>query len=217
MGSSKSWLKRTLPLLFDQGSDLHGMTLPIFPLNTVLFPGGLLPLRVFEQRYMDMVKTCLKDETPFGVCLIREGEEVGTTALPHEVGCLARIVDWDMQQLGVLNLHVSGGQRFSIDEQRVEKRGLIVAQVTFMSAEESQPVPPELAACATVLKGIVEKVGEGSFQKPFHYDDAVWVGYRLAEVLPLKLPAKQAMLEMIDSTMRLRILHKFLSQQGLTA
>jgi Lon protease-like protein len=217
MGASKNWLKRTLPLLFEPDGVRQEMEMPIFPLHTVLFPGGLLPLRVFEQRYMDMVKACLKEEKPFGVCLIKEGEEVGAVALPNEVGCLARIVDWDMQQLGVLNLTVLGGQCFSIDEHRVEKSGLMIARVTFLSAEEPQPVPAELIACATVLKSIVEKVGEDNFHKPLHYDDAVWVGYRLAEVLPLKLPAKQAMLEMNDSMMRLKILHKFLHQQGLAA
>lgn len=216
MGSSKNWLKRTLPLLFDQERNRQDMEIPIFPLNAVLFPGGLLPLRVFEQRYMEMVKTCLKEEQPFGVCLIKEGEEVGPAALPQEVGCLARIVDWDMQQPGILNLKVLGGQRFSIGEQRVEKDGLIVAQATFQSPEEPQPIPPDLTTCVTVLKGIVEKLGAENFQQPFHYDDAAWVGYRLAEALPLKLPAKQAMLEMNDSIMRLRILHKFLGQQGLT-
>lgn len=216
MGSSKSWLKRALPLLFDQERDRQDMEIPVFPLNAVLFPGGLLPLRVFEQRYMEMVKTCLKDEMPFGVCLIKEGEEVGPAALPQEVGCLARIVDWDMQQPGILNLKVLGGQRFSISEQRVETDGLIVAQATFQAPEEAQPIPADLATCATVLKGIIEKLGAENFQQPFHYDDAAWVGYRLAEVLPLKLQAKQAMLEMNDSTMRLRILHKFLGQQGLT-
>lgn len=215
MGVSKNWLKRTLPLLFDQEGRRQDMEIPIFPLNAVLFPGGLLPLRVFEQRYMEMVKICLKEEKPFGVCLIKEGEEAGPAALPREVGCLVHIVDWDMQQPGILNLKVLGEQRFSISEQRVEKNGLIVAQATFQSAEESQSIPADLITCATVLKGIVEKVGAENFQQPFHYDDAVWVGYRLAEVLPLKLPAKQAMLEMNDSIMRLRILHKFLGQQGL--
>jgi len=215
MGSSKGWLKRNLPLLFGE-DNRQEMDIPLFPLNTVLFPGGLLPLRVFEQRYMDMVKTCMKQETPFGICLIKDGEEVGTPALPHDVGCLVRIADWDMPQLGVLNLKVQGMQRFSIEQHRVEKDGLIVAHVTMQPAERTQDIPPELAGCSAVLKGIMEKVGVENFAQPFHYEDAVWVGYRLAELLPIKLSAKQAMLEMNDSIMRLRILHKFLGQQGLT-
>ena len=85
---------------------------PLFPLNTVLFPGGLLPLRLFEQRYLEMAKGCLRDGTPFGVCLIREGAEVGTPATHEDVGCLARIVQWDMQQLGLLQLVAQGAERF---------------------------------------------------------------------------------------------------------
>jgi uncharacterized protein len=206
MGASKNCLKRALPLLFDQERNRQDMEIPVFPLNAVLFPGGQLSLRVFEQRYMEMVKACL----------IKDGEEVGPAALPHEVGCLARIVDWDMQQPGILNLKVLGGQRFSIGEQRVEANGLIIAKATFQAPEEPQSIPSDLATCSIVLKGIIERLGAENFQQPFHYDDAAWVGYRLAEVLPLKLQAKQAMLEMNDSIMRLRILHKFLGQQGLT-
>ncbi|HEX6690478.1 MAG TPA: LON peptidase substrate-binding domain-containing protein, partial [Burkholderiales bacterium] len=97
---------------------------PLFPLNTVLFPGGRLPLRIFEQRYMDMAKVCLKDGSPFGVCLIVEGREVGDPAVPAEVGTLARISHWDMPQLGVLEVVALGSQRFRIKSRRVEPSGL---------------------------------------------------------------------------------------------
>src|SRR5258706_3015917 len=103
--------------------------LPLFPLNTVLFPGGRLPLRVSEQRYMGMAKTCLKDGTPFGVCLIREGSEVGKPAVPAGVGTLARITDWDMPQLGLLQVVARGEGRFRILERRVERDGLARARV----------------------------------------------------------------------------------------
>ena len=86
--------------------------LAIFPLNTVLFPGGLLPLRIFEQRYMEMAKACLKNDEHFGICLIRSGREVGAPAVPESIGSTAKIVEWDMQQLGVLSVKVQGGQRF---------------------------------------------------------------------------------------------------------
>ena len=88
----------------------------LFPLQTVLFPEGLLPLRLFEQRYLEMAKTCLREDRPFGVCRIREGPEVGAPATPEDVGCLARIAHWDMQQLGVLNIVAQGTQRFRILE-----------------------------------------------------------------------------------------------------
>src|SRR6185503_19392245 len=103
--------------------------IPLFPLNTVLFPGGVLPLRVFEARYLDMTRDCMKSGTPFGVCLIHEGSEVGAPAVPRSVGCTATITDWDMQQLGVLNLRTRGERRFRILSSGANKQGLISAEV----------------------------------------------------------------------------------------
>ena len=100
-----------------------GTEIPLFPLGTVLFPGGLLPLRIFEQRYLEMAKACLRDGTPFGVCLIREGSEVGTPATHEELGCLARITQWDMQQLGLLQLVAQGGERFRVRAKRIRQIG----------------------------------------------------------------------------------------------
>lgn len=215
MTELKAWLRRTLPLLFDKDNTVQTLEIPLFPLNTVLFPGGRLPLRVFEQRYMEMAKDCLRNEQPFGVCLIREGGETGTPAVPEEVGCMARIGEWDMHQLGVLNLTVTGERRFAIEQYHAQPDGLIRATVSTVSAEEPQAIPEHLLSCATVLRTIVAEVGEANFQAPLAYDDAVWVGYRLTEVLPLKLIVKQKMLEMNAPTARLEILKKFLGQQGL--
>lgn len=189
--------------------------LPLFPLKTVLFPGGMLPLRVFEPRYMEMTKACLREGHPFGVCLIREGSEVGQPAIPHDVGTTARITDWDMQAVGVLQVKVVGGQRFQILDSRTQDDGLVVARVRLLPVEPPLPLPAEHAACAGVLRAIVKQVGEERFEPPLTYDDAVWLTYRLAEVLPLKLAAKQSMLEMNDTRVRLEILHRFLGQQGL--
>lgn len=212
-------LKDRIADYLSESADLEPFELPLFPLNTVLFPGGALPLRVFEQRYMDMTKACLQNDTPFGVCLIREGGEVASAATPpaisHEVGCLARITDWDMQQLGVLNVRAVGVRRFRVLESRVEPSGLIVAKAQLLPVESPLPLPAEHAACAGVLKHIVSRVGEDKFEPPLAFDDAVWVGYRLAEVLPIKVSAKQNMLEMNDTLVRLEVLHRFLGQQGL--
>ncbi len=128
--------------------------LPLFPLGTVLFPGGLLPLRIFEQRYLEMAKACLRDSAPFGVCLIREGAEVGAPATPESVGCLARIVQWDMQQLGLLQLLVQGAERFRILERRVQGDGLARANVELLAEEADAPVPERLAACRKLLERI---------------------------------------------------------------
>ncbi len=215
MADIKTWLRRNLPLLFDKENAVHAMEIPVFPLHTVLFPGGALPLRVFEQRYMDMAKDCLREERPFGVCLIKEGEAVGAPAVPESIGCLARIGGWDMHQIGVLNLKVVGLQRFCIQHQRTGENGLITAGVLTIAAEPAQQIAPSLQACVTVLRHIIGQMGEDKFEPPLQFEDAAWVGYRLAEVLPLKLRVKQSMLEMNDSAMRLEILKDFLVRQGL--
>lgn len=216
MSILKRWLGKTLPLVFDRENVMEEMEIPIFPLKTVLFPGGVLPIRVFETRYMDMTKACMKSETPFAVCLIKEGEEAGSPAIPEEVGTLAQIVDWDMQEQGILNIRTQGGRRIAIQSTRVEDSGLVMANVTTVTDEAPQPVPEALDHCSALLRKIVAQVGEDKFSPPLDFDDAVWVSYRLAETLPLKLSAKQNMLEMNDPIMRLRILHQFLAQQGLS-
>ena len=183
----------------------------IFPLSTVLFPGGALPLKVFEQRYIEMTKICLRESRPFGVCLIREGREVGAAAVPEPVGCLATIEHWDMPQLGVFQLLARGGGRFRIREMRVAPNHLISATV--------DPIPPDAGAgavdplCREVLQAIADKVGAERFPAPLRLGDAAWVGYRLAEVLPLEARAKQDLLELTDATARLERLRALLAKQ----
>lgn len=184
----------------------------IFPLNAVLFPGGVLPLKIFEQRYLEMTKDCIREDRPFGVCLIKEGREVGTPAVPQDIGCLARIAQWDMPQFGVFHLRVEGTRRFRILESRVEKNGLISAAIETLPAESE--VQPEQTLCSDVLKAIIEKVGAEHFPAPQRFDDAAWIGYRLSEVLPLSLETKQSLLRMSDPQARLAELGKILTQQG---
>jgi uncharacterized protein len=191
------------------------MHIPLFPLNAVLFPEGLLPLRIFEPRYMDMAKACLRDSTPFGVCLIQEGGETGAAAVPEKIGTLASIFDWDMPQLGVLEVKTRGSQRFFINHYQDNGKGLLLAEVALLDAEPSHEVPAEHQACVTALRSIIHNAGEENFPQPLCFDDATWVGYRLAEVLPLPLPIKQMMLELSDSVMRLGTLHQFMHRQGL--
>lgn len=212
----KKWKDRLSELL-PHDSDSVPFTLPLFPLNTILFPGGVLSLKVFEQRYMDMAKRCLQDQSPFGVCLIKEGGEVASPVVPHGVGSLARIDTWDMRQLGVLNVRAIGLQRFQILEYQTEADGLLLAQVLKLPPEPAVSLPPEHAPCTVVLKHIMTHVGATKFEPPFGFDDGVWVGYRLAEILPIKANAKQSMLEMNDTLVRLDVLHKFLAQQGLAS
>jgi hypothetical protein len=187
--------------------------LPLFPLGTVLFPGGLLPLRVFEQRYLEMAKACLRDGTPFGVCLIREGAEVGAPATPERVGCTARIAQWDMQQLGLLQIVAQGEQRFRILERRLQDDGLARARVELLPPEVDAAVPEHLAASRGVLERIAAEHGERIFAGPPLFESCAWVGARLAEILPLPGPFKQQLLEM-DGLPRLEALHRLMTQQA---
>jgi uncharacterized protein len=190
-------------------------TLPIFPLNTVLFPDTLLPLRIFEVRYMDMARACLRESTPFGVCLIREGQEVGAPAVPENVGCAARIEQPDMEELGILKVVAHGTERFRIVSSEVDKQGLIVAEVERVEAEADAIEAPGLADCAEFLRKLIAGIGTQRFAEPYLYDNATWVGFRLAEILPLRNDVKQKLLEVTDATLRLAVLHRFLKQQKL--
>jgi uncharacterized protein len=192
-------------------------SIPIFPLGTVLFPGSLLPLRIFEARYMDMAKACLKDKSNFGVCLIREGQEVGAPAVPEEVGCIARIAECDMEELGILKVKAEGFARFRIVSREVAKSGLIVADIEEISREARVTETQGLAETAEFLRKVFVAIGEDRFAPPFDFDDATWVSFRLAEILPLRMDVKQKLLELTDATLRIGILHKFMKQQGLLA
>jgi len=189
--------------------------LPIFPLGTVLFPGALLPLKIFEQRYMDMAKGCLKEGLSFGICLIREGSEVGAPAVPEQVGTLAKIVDWDMEQLGVLKVRVEGGERFRLNSTEVQPNGLIIGEVERFT--ESPDTSGDLEACAAFLKKVVAAVGAGQFAEPLRFDEVSWVGFRLTEILPLRPDVKQRLLELTDGPGRLKVLYRFLEEQRLLA
>lgn len=192
----------------DPNREIH-----IFPLNTVLFPGGVLPLKIFEQRYLEMTKVCISQDRPFGVCLIKEGQETGTPAVPQEIGCLARIAQWEMPQLGVFHLRTEGTQRFRIVRSSVGKNGLIAAAI------ETLPLEPDVAPldtlCREVLQAIIAKVGAEHFPAPHRFDDAAWIGYRLSEVLPIGLDARQRLLQMSDPLARLAELNQILSQQSV--
>lgn len=187
-----------------------GRLLPIFPLQTVLFPEGLLPLRIFEARYMDMIARCLRDDAVFGVNLIAEGNEVGRPARPHEVGVTARIVEWDMAQPGLLHVLARGERRFRIRRSELTADGLVQAEVDWLAQEVPQPVPPACSDLVALLHQAVEQAGDGALSASPRFDDAAWVGYRLAEVLPLAASARQRLLELDDALTRLELLGRAL-------
>jgi len=186
--------------------------LAIFPLQTVLFPGGRLPLRLFEQRYLDMAKACLREEAPFGVCLIREGAEVGAPAEPMAVGTLARIASWDMEQLGVLQIVARGERRFRILERHVQPDGLARARVELL--EETDATPAQDDICVRILRRAIESGGEALIEPPARYGSAAWVSARLAELLPLSPESRQRLLEMDSALDRLEILRRLVRPAG---
>lgn len=188
-------------------------SLPLFPLQTVVFPGGLLPLRVFEPRYMDMVTQAIADRAAFGICAIREGRDIDITAKHYTVGTRVQVMDWDMPQPGILHIQTQALERFVVRSSHSEPNGLRVGEVDDVSAEPAMALPEELILSAEVLYQIVNELGIDKFARPHDYNNATWVSYRLSEVLPLKLSVRQNLLEMNDSVARLTILTEFLKKQ----
>lgn len=190
------------------------LEIPLFPLRAVLFPGGLLPLKLFEQRYLDMAAACLKEAKPFGVCLIASGEETGAAAEPHPVGTLAEIGNWDMEQLGILHIAAHGKRRFRILDRRVGSGQLLIGRVEVIPDNGPTPLPAERHRLQPIAQRIVREVGE-RIPQPHRFDDAEWVAYRIIEILPIPNLAKQKLLELEDPLARLDILEKYLEQRDL--
>ena len=219
-----SWLdflRKGIPADPVEPAGLQRFEVALFPLNAVLFPGGVLSLKVFEQRYLDMAAACMKDGTPFGVCLIAKGKEVagkgGENAVPHKVGTLAHIDSGDMPQLGILMLEVRGGRRFRIVSQFTQPDGLLRTQIELLDEPARQPVPAAQHSLLPLLQKIAGDLGPAKMPEPHVFDDAAWVGYRLSEVVPVQQLAKQKLLELQDPMSRLEILHTYLAQRKLVA
>ena len=179
--------------------------IPIFPLNTVLFPGGSLPLRIFETRYLDMVSRCLKEDRSFGVCLIREGQETGPAKV-HDVGTAADIGDWSRGEDGLLHILARGGRRFRLGAMRAQEDGLNLGEVEWLPEEQASPMSDAQRHLAELLRQIFQQLGIEGGSMEAEYIDARWVGYRLAELLPISLPQRQYLLEISDAAKRLEIL-----------
>ena len=183
--------------------------IPIFALGTVLFPGGTLPLRVFETRYVDMVRERMHSAAPFGICRIKRGSEVGSVAEHESIGCLARIVDWDMQQPGVLDIRVVGGERFRVMESRIE-RGLPRARIELLPPDARVAPPAHLVPSVELLRHAVDQLaaraaaGEpAAIEPPFDFESAGWVANRIAELLPLPAEQRQTLMALDDPLERL--------------
>lgn len=181
--------------------------LPLFPLNTVLFPGGQLQLRLFEPRYIDLVRRCGRAGDGFGICLIVSGEEVGAPAVPAGTGTEAHIIDFTLTDDGLLAITVEGRRRFRIVSAQVQTDGLQVAEVDWLPEPPVVPVAPEYGLLALLLERILEQVDLPlDPQRQQHLQQADWVAWRLAEWLPLENTERQALLEMATAQERLQAL-----------
>ena len=185
------------------------MRVPLFPLNTVLFPGGPLPLRIFETRYIDMVKDCVRNDSPFGVLLIREGTET-EAATTHTVGTLARIADWYQGSDGLLGVTAIGEQRFRLLESERLPSGLNVGEIEVLPDEPSLPLPDKYKAMSQILSSVLDDLGRLYESLDRRLDDAAWVTSRFVEILPIELEQKQMCLEQSDPLDRLKIVHALL-------
>jgi uncharacterized protein len=177
--------------------------LPLFPLQTVLFPGGPLSLRIFEPRYLDLVRRCLKESSAFGVVLIVEGAEAGAVTTLATVGTTARLVDFEALPDGLLGVVCVGEQRFRVLRHWREADGLSVADVEYLAESVPCALPPALAYLGDLLRELLPRLGDYTHVEA-HYEDAAWVSNRWAEVLPLALTEKQSLLELDDTLERLR-------------
>ena len=187
-----------------------GASLPLFPLHKVLVPGAPLDLRIFEPRYLDMVRDCGRSGSGFGVCLILAGEETGAAATPAAWGTEAVIEDFGTTPEGLLALRVRGTRRFQVTRTRVRDNGLLVGEVAFREDASAAPagslrLRPEHALLAELLRRILGQVGgEHADPAPALFDDAPWVGWRLAELLPLTPAQRQLLLQVDDPHARLQ-------------
>ena len=194
--------------------------LPLFPLKTVLFPGALLALKVFETRYLDLMSECLRQGTPFGVVCLRQGQEAsrnrateGRTQL-EEVGVLVRIDDIDAEQAGILSLRCTGTQRFRrVGPPGRRENGLWHSQAELMADDPPRAPGPAVASTVAALAEAISKLKEHDkqpFAEPYRLDDAGWVANRWCELLPVSLAAKQKLMALDDPVIRLSLVDGFL-------
>ena len=196
--------------------------LPLFPLQSVLFPGGLLQLKVFEARYLDLISHCLRTRTPFAVVRIRQGTEVrgagSQKTLLDDIGVLAHLQEVDAEQPGILKARCVGGVRVHLGAMHQRADGLWLAEAGAGEADAPAAVPPELAASAQALARAIESLTEQDqhpFLQPHRLDDAGWVANRWCEILPISSAAKQRLMVLDEPVLRLKLVQEYLQGKGV--
>jgi Lon protease-like protein len=196
--------------------------LPLFPLQTVLFPDGLLSLKVFEARYLDLVANSVRESTPFGVVALKQGSEVrrgrdGSTVF-EAVGALAELIEVDSAQAGILQVRCRGTQRFEVKSSRQQSDGLWLARASTLPIDDPG-APPE--SMVETVKGLANAIAtlkaqsQSPFLQPYRFDKAGWVANRWCEILPISLAAKQKLMELSDPLVRLQLVDEFLRSKGV--
>jgi len=210
--------------LNDPKPDPHSLPdLPLFPLQSVLFPGAQLSLRVFEARYLDLVSRCLREQQPFGAICLRQGSEVRSAdeaVLLETTGVLARLEEVDAEQAGVLRVRCLGTHRFEIDEPVQQADGLWTAGAWLIDDDAVVAPPESMVATVRALAnaiGALERKGGSPFLKPYRFNDAGWVANRWCELLPISLAAKQKLMALEDPQMRLRLVDEYLRGKGVVS
>ena len=201
-------------------------SLPLFPLPTVLFPSGLLPLRIFEVRYLDMIAQCHRNGTPFGVVALQQGHEVRRAGAPveqfHAVGTMARIVHYEATQPGLLTIACVGEERFRILDSRQLPHGLWMADTEVLAPDQTVPIPEDLQHAAKTLEQLLaslvaQQIPEAQWPvpKPWRRDDCGWLANRWCELLPLPVPMKQQLMELDNPLVRLELVGDLLAQHSI--
>lgn len=189
--------------------------LPLFPLSTVLFPGGRLPLRIFEQRHLRMVSACARADREFGIVLEQSSARGSGKPIFHDLGTTARVVDFDRLEGGLLGVLCLGGSRFRVQQHRVEHDGLIVGQVEMLEDDPPTETPAEYKAAADLLRRCDGGLPPALREPKPRWEDAGWLASRLAERLPIPMELKHELLSLNDPAQRLDVLFALLQAQEL--
>lgn len=210
------------PGIADVNAPTQRTGVPLFPLRTVLFPGGLLALKVFEARYVDMVSACLREGQAFGVVALRAGDEVGHAgAVSFEsIGTLAELIDVDSERPGILHVRCRGARRFEVHAPARLADGLWTASIETLADDEAGAPAASMAATVRGLESALaalEARGPVPLVRPYRFDDAGWVANRWCEILPLSLAARQRLMALPDAALRLQLVDEFLRGKGVVA
>jgi Lon protease-like protein len=199
----------------------HRPDLALFPLGAVLFPGALLPLRIFEARYLDLMTDCLRSATGFGVVTLTKGSEVraaGADVAFASQGCLAQVLHCDSPQAGLLQVSCLGASRFEIALPRQDRNGLWRADATLLPDDTPQAPERDCADAVQALRLACASLAEqdrSPFRMPYAFDDAGWVANRWCEILPFPTPTKLKLMLLPDPQARLRLVADFLRRKGI--